>query len=324
MSNDSPRPDISIVFTNWNTREYLRNCLRSVYEKTGGVTYDVIVVDDGSTDGSVEMLRKEFPEVHRIVNERNLGVAKAYNRGVAQARGRYVQMLNTDMLLINNAIKILFDFLESHPNAGACGAWLRNPDMTSQVSFGYFPSFLQGMTDLFFLNDLFPHAGLPSKGICPDERMREPIAVEYVTGASMLIRKDIIDSLGFFDERFTSYCEETDFCYRVMREARLKLYFVPAAQIIHFGGASFSSVRKYQIQLMCSSYHKFFTKHHGAVYSFVTRLLYAVHYAVKFVVRALRYLVSPAAQRGEKKSSMQNARYIVRYCLAPTEKFTGR
>jgi GT2 family glycosyltransferase len=324
MTNNPPQPEISIVFTNWNTRDYMRDCIHSVREKTQGVTYEIIVVDDGSTDGSVEMLQSEFPDVKIVVNEKNLGVAKAYNRGVAQARGKYIQMLNTDMILVNNAIKILHEFLENHPEAGACGAWLRNRDMTSQVSYGNFPSLSQAFVDALFLNELFPSAGFPNRGTIPLETMNTPFETEYVTGASMLIRKNIVDEMGFFDETFTSYCEETDFCYRMKHQAKLKLYFVPDAQIIHFGGASFSKVRKYQTQLLYSGYNKFLTKHHGAAYSFLTRLLYCWHYIIQMIVRSIRYIITFGERKEGKKVKLINSWYNVRYSILINETFTGK
>src|ERR1041385_7312120 len=107
MSGSSPAPDVSIVFANWNTRDYMRDCLLSIREHVRDLTYEIIVVDDGSTDGSPEMLAKEFPEVTSLVNERNLGVTRTYNRGVARGRGRYIQIMNTDMILVDNSPKIL-------------------------------------------------------------------------------------------------------------------------------------------------------------------------------------------------------------------------
>jgi GT2 family glycosyltransferase len=324
MKEHLQTPDISIVFTNWNTRDYMRDCINSVRDKTQGLTYEIIVVDDGSTDGSVEMLQIEFPEVQIVVNEKNIGVAKSYNRGVAQAHGRYIQMLNTDMILFNNAIKILHDFLENHPEAGACGAWLRNRDMTSQVSYGNFPSLSQALIDALFLNDLFPHAGFPNRGIIPLETINTPFETEYVTGASMLIRKKIVDEMGFFDETFTSYSEETDFCYRMKHQAKLSLYFVPAAQIIHFGSASFSKVRKYQTQLLYSGYNKFLTKHHGHIYSFFTRLLYCWPYLIKMIFHLIQLLFFRGYDKDKKKTKLLNSWYNVRYSMLINETFTGK
>lgn len=324
MTPNPPVPDISIVFTNWNTRDYMRDCIYSVREKTRGVTYNIVVVDDGSTDGSVEMLRTEFPDVKVIVNERNLGVAKAYNRGVAKATGRYIQMLNTDMILVGNPIKTLYDFLESHPEAAACGAWLRNRDMTSQTSFGNFPSMKMALADAFFLNELFPRAGFPKRSAIPVESINAPFETDYVTGASMLFRKSIVDKMGFLDDHFTSYYEETDFCYRVKRNGFGKVFFVPDAQIIHFGGVSFGKVRKYQTQLQWSGYNKFQTKHHGKAYSFIARLFYGWHYSVKLVFRFLLYLIADAGQKEEKKNYCLNAWYAFRFSLVPDETFTGK
>lgn len=311
------RPDVSIVYTNWNTRDMMRDCIASVKEKSEGFTYEIIVVDDGSTDGSVDMLRSEFPEVVVLENGKNIGVAKSYNKGVAVARGRYVQMLNTDMLMIHNAIRVLMDFLEAHPEAAACVGRLRNRDMTSQVSYGYFPSFTEALARALFLHRIFPRAHLPHPGIIPPEDVTEPFEAEYLSGADMLIRKSVIDTLGFFDERFTSYCEETDFCYRILHETPYKLYVVPSAEIIHFGGASFAHVSEYRIRLQYSSYDKFLTKHHGKPYALVTRGLYAFQYGVRAVHRGVVALVAPSERA---RTEAREAFWHMRYALFPTER----
>ncbi len=304
------------MFTNWNTKDLMRDCISSVREHTLGVSYEIIVVDDGSTDGSVEMLRNEFPEVIVVENGANIGVAKSYNRGVAVTRGRYIQMLNTDMLFFQNSIKTLLDFLENHPEAAACGGRLRNRDMSAQISIGSFPSFSEALVGVLFLKEVFPGSALPSRGIVVPEQVQTPFEVEYLSGADMLIRKSVVDEIGFFDERFTSYCEETDFCYRVRHQTPLKLFFVPQAEIIHFGGASFKNVREYQIKLMYSSYDKFFKKHHTAAYSMATRVLYAVQYAIRASVRVVLYLAKGGE---EKKKLVVEAFWHVRYALFPQE-----
>ena len=311
-----PGPDVSIVFTNWNTRDLMKECILSVKEKSSGFTYEIIVVDDGSTDGSVEMLTQEFPDIRLVVNERNLGVSRSYNRGVAEASGSYVQMLNTDMKFIHNAIKVMLDFLEHHPEAAACAGKLRNIDMSPQISYGNFPSMTEALVGALFLTQVFPRARLPRRGILPQERDREPIETEYLCGADMLVRKSVIDTIGFFDERYTSYCEETDFCYRVLHETPLKLFYVPDAEIVHFGGMAFKDLREFQIQLIYSSYDKFLRKHHGALYSIITRWLYAFQYGLKTVVRFLGFLFH---RRTAERRSLLEATWHVRYALFPCD-----
>ncbi|MEW6510656.1 MAG: glycosyltransferase family 2 protein [Bacteroidota bacterium] len=314
--NAARRPDVSIVFTHWNVRDLLRNCLISLKEKTVGLTYEIIIVDDGSTDGSVEMIKREFPEVRLVENGTNIGVAKAYNRGAALVTGRYMQMLNTDMVLVNNAIKILMEFLETHPEAGACAGKLRNPDLSTQISYGSFPSLLQGFADAFGLRHLLPFVRWPLAGVCPDDAQTEPLEVEYLSGADMLIRSEVIERIGFFDERYTSYCEETDFCYRIRHESPWKLYYVPQAEIIHFGGQSFSKVPEYRLRLMYSGYDKFFTKHHGEAYSFLTRFLYALRFVRRWIVARVAYAFRPDESH---KWAVTEASWHIRYALFPQE-----
>jgi GT2 family glycosyltransferase len=316
MSRAVSHPDVSIVFTQWNVREMLRDCLHSVQEKTKGLTYEIIVVDDGSTDGSPEMIRTEFPDVILTVNQTNIGVAKSYNKGVALARGKYVQMLNSDMVLVNNAIKVLLDFLESHPDAGACAGKLRNRDMTTQVSFGSFPGLLQAFSEAFGMSHLFPFVHWPQIGICPAESITAPIEAEYLSGADMLIRREVISTIGFFDERYTSYCEETDFCYRIRHDTRWRLYYVPAAEIVHFGGQSFSKVPEYRLRLMYSGYNKFLTKHHGRLYSLATRMLYAFQFARRWAVARIRCMLSPG---DDCRAMITESAWHVKYALFPQE-----
>ena len=318
-SNQNPQPDVSILITNWNGRELLKDCIRSVVEHTMEISYEIIVVDDASTDDSAEMVRKEFPQVLLIQNKKNLGFVGANNAGVPSATGRYVLLLNSDTLLFHNALKVLVDFMDAHPDAGVCGGWLRNKDMSSQVSFGDFPSLKQALSDALFLNVLIPERYLPNRGIKPDPSIKGPIVVDYITGADILIRKTLIDRMGLFDERFQAYCEETDFCYRVKYEARLRSYFVPGAEIIHLVGKSYGKLGKRQVQVHCSSYGKFLKKYHGAAYSFCARALIAWCHLVKLVVREMNYLLAAPSGRPERKLMVLNAWYVVRYSLFPHE-----
>jgi len=316
MTRSQSRPDVSIVFTQWNVRDMLRDCLRSVKDKTKGLTYELIVVDDGSTDGSADMVRAEFPEVKLCVNPSNIGVAKSYNKGVALSRGRFIQMLNTDMLLVNNALRILLDFLEGHPEAGACAGKLRNQDMTTQVSYGAFPGLLQAFGEAFALKHLLPVIHWPQAGVCPAEDIVTPIEAQYLSGADMLIRREVIDRIGFFDERYTSYCEETDFCYRIRHETDWRLFYVPQAEIIHFGGQSFNAVPEYRLRLMYSGYNKFFTKHHGKLYSLFTRSLYAFQFARRWAAAKIRYALRPDP---DGRTMITVSAWHVKYALFPQE-----
>jgi len=311
------RPDVSVVVTNWNGRELLQACLQSIYDKTTDIRTEIIVVDDASTDSSAELVRSKFPDVKLVLNQTNLGFARANNRGIELATGRYVLLLNSDTVLLNNAIKILADFLDTRPDAAVCGGCLKNKDLSTQISYGSFPTFFQALVDALFLNDLFPRAGLPNRGAFPPESAVSPRKVDFIIGADMLIRKEIIDQLGLFDEQFQAYCEEVDFCYRIRQEKRGKAYLVPSAHIVHLCGMSYSKLGERQIQLLYSGYVKFLRKHHGNLYALATRILYAWHHFVKFCVRCVSWLLSSGELKNVKKRSVLNAWYTVWYSVFP-------
>jgi len=302
--------------TNWNGMAVLGNCLQSVIAMTSGLAYEIIVVDDASTDESAAMVRARFPGARLVERPVNGGFVRANNDGVVHAKGKYVLLLNSDTVLLNNALKILAAFLDGHADVGICGGWLTDADGKSQVSFGSFPSLHQACVDALFLNDLLPSCNLPNRGVRPGSGARAPRTVGYVTGAALMCRRELIDRVGLFDERFRAYCEEVDFCRRVLKEG-YSAAFVPSARILHYGGASYGRLGRKKIQIQYTSYNLFLTKYHGKAYAFLTRALYAFHYTVKLVVRTVRFVLSSRTLRASRSQAMLEAWYTVLYSLKP-------
>jgi len=222
--------DISVVIVNWNTRGLLIECLDSVFRTIGNLSFEVWVVDNASTDGSVQTARNSYPKINIIENKQNLGFAAANNLAFSKMRGRYALLLNTDAKLTEGAVKHLYDFMESTPRAGlACGQLL-NPDGTKQNSIANFPCLLSLLANETVLRILLPRK-FPSKR----QAYEKPIEVDSCIGACMIARKKAMDEVGFFDERYFFFLEETDWAYR-MKRAGWKVYFVPAAKIFHAQG----------------------------------------------------------------------------------------
>jgi hypothetical protein len=295
-----------------------------VYQKTAGLSFEVIVVDDASTDESVQMVTKEFPQADLVAGKANVGYVRANNLGVERAKGKYVLLLNSDTYLLDNALKTLVDFMEAHPSTGACGCWLKNSDLSSQVSFGSYPSFLQAVVGATFLPELFPAWRLPNRGVKPVVRSMEPVEVDYITGADLLTRKSLINQMGLFDERFIAYCEETDFCYRVRHTARQSVTFVPSAVIIHLEGATYNKIGRRKTRIYYRSTNLFLEKHHGAPYALATRLVYGWTHLVKLIVRSVRIAFVSADRRPEMKNRVSDSWYAFVYSLfPPTESAKG-
>ena len=224
--------DISIIIVNWNTKELLRNCIASVAETVRGLSYEVIVVDNASSDGSVAMLRDQFPGVIVLENPENRGFGAANNRAMRIMKGRYALLLNSDAVLCEDALKRLFSFMESHPEAGmACGQLLHK-DGSKQNSIAGFPRLLTLLMNVSLLECLFP-ARFPSKR----HNHEGPLEVDSCIGACLMVRKAAIDEVGMFDERYFFFFEETDWALQ-MRRAGWKSFHIPEARIYHLQGQS--------------------------------------------------------------------------------------
>ncbi|MBM4168827.1 MAG: glycosyltransferase family 2 protein [Ignavibacteria bacterium] len=229
--------DLSVIIVNFNTEALLRQCLKSIFDQTDGLRYEVIVVDNASTDHSREMLESEFPSVMRVFNSQNIGFAAGNNIGMRQARGEYLLLLNSDTLVLDGAVQKTLGFMKSNSHAAVAGCKLLNADRSVQPSTANFLSPTSLLIETLFLHKLFGRSDLFEgyyKSLpCTDK----PCEVEVVKGAFMLIRADVMRTLGGFDESYFMYTEETDLCYRA-RMTGHGVYFYPHAHVIHYEGGS--------------------------------------------------------------------------------------
>ncbi|HLA26444.1 MAG TPA: glycosyltransferase family 2 protein [Syntrophales bacterium] len=283
--------DISIIIVNWNTKELLKDCLHSVYKTVQGIVYETIVVDNASEDGSAEMLRREFPAAHLIENKVNRGFGAANNQALSIMKGRYALLLNTDTLLTENAVSLLFSFMEGRPDtAMACGQLL-NADGSKQNSIAAFPSLLTLMTNISLLEYFWPRR-YPSKRYT----FTEPVEIDSGIGACLIVRKQAIDEVGMLDERYFFFFEETDWAYR-MKVAGWKIFHVPQAFIYHLQGQSIGRDVSSRMEFYRSRF-QFFRKW----YSYPGFLLTGAVIVARLMINWLFTSVANILILGQKKS----------------------
>ncbi len=246
---------VSIIIVNWNTKELLRNCLASVFRFPPEEGYEVIVVDNASTDGSQEMVKKEFPSVRLVENSDNLGFSKANNQAIQLAKGKYVLLLNSDAEVLKGSIQALSAFLDEREGVAIVGCRLVNADGAPEESCGRIPSLLavaatklrrRGVR-LRLIDKLASHA-----------LFNETTDVDWVTGACLMGRRDRLLQVGGFDENIFMYFEDIDLCYRVKKLG--KVVFCPGAEVIHFRGGSATDTSD---KIYRESQRHFFKKHFG-------------------------------------------------------------
>lgn len=252
---------LSVVIVSYNTRDLLGDCIDALFGAPSPVEFEVIVVDNGSTDGTREMLRDRFPGVLTILNDVNRRWAGGNNQGAAAASGEYVLFLNSDTVPVEGALASFVRFMDGHPEAALAGCRLHNPDGTLQRSCRSFPGILNLFSESFFLYRIFP--GTRTFGsyhmthFAHDEIRR----VDMVTGAALMVRKAVFAEVGPFDEDFHFYGEETDYCYRASERGH-RTFFFPGAVIVHHGGGSPQARQSYHENLY-AGLRRFLVKHHS-------------------------------------------------------------
>jgi len=298
--------DVSIIIVNWNTKDILKDCLQSVYEQAGDVKFEVILIDNASTDGSVEMIRDEFPKVVVIQNSENRGFAAANNQAIAIARGRYALLLNSDTVVLNGAVAKTAAFSDAHPEAAVVGCRVLNPDRTLQRSCFMFPSLLNMLLSSSYLYKLFPKSKFFGRQHLTWWEMDDEREVDIVMGCFMLVRMEVIEQIGVMDERFFMFGEETDWCYR-FHKAGWKVLFTPIARIIHLHGASTKQRRPEMVLQLRGSTLLFLRKHRGSLAYYLACLLVASF----FFLRIPYWLGMAIISRSCRKKHLRTARIYI-------------
>jgi len=312
--------DLSIIIVNYNVKYYLRECLQSVYCATERVSFEIIIVDNNSTDGSVDMVKNEFPEVKLIENCQNLGFAKATNQVLREHEGKYALLLNPDTVVLPNALDKMVEFMEANPQAGALGCKLLYPDGSLQRSCRSFPT----LTTTFFentgLEKFFPKNKLVAKykmGYWDYNDLRE---VDQPMGSALMIRREVIRQVGLLDERFYMFFEEVDWCFRAKKRG-WKIYFIPRAEIIHYGGQSARSTMSEMMIQGYKSKHKFFRKHYGILSEWIVKQMDLWGLIFKILYRTAIISVNSINGSNDDKEYYRGSREILKDLCGVIKRF---
>jgi GT2 family glycosyltransferase len=295
-------PSLSICIVNYQAADYLRNCLNSIMASPPQGDYEIIVVDNGSTDGSCEMLKSVFPGVILIQNPGNLGFTAPTNQALRYASGQFLLLLNPDTLIHPQAFDILIGFMLEHPQVGVCGPKVLNTDGSLQAPCRRGESRPWAVISYFLrLNRLFPHSKLFGGYLMNYMGEDATHEVAGVAGSCMLIRRQVIDQIGYLDERFFAYQEDADYCFQA-RRAGWQVYYVPAARVTHFGGEGGSRVQPYRsIFAWHQSYWLYYRKNLASDYFFLFNWVFYLLMLVKLLVALLVNLFRPVKSAGRQR-----------------------
>lgn len=266
--------EVSVIIVTRNTRDLALQAVRSVADHGDGLAVEAIVVDNGSSDGTVNALRQTFPGVICLESKKNLGFAKAVNWAATHAKGDFLLLLNSDAELQPGSLRDALAWMRAHPRCGVCGAQLVHENGSRQNSIANFPTLSTELLNKSLLRLLLP-GRYPGK-----ERVFDsPVEVETVIGAFMFVRRELWDSLGGLDERFFFFMEETDFCFQA-RRAGWSTMHLPQVRVTHGGGQSAKQVLPAARVEYWRSRYAYFGKNHGPL----TRLVLRIGLAVRLLV----------------------------------------
>lgn len=264
--------DLSIIIVSYNSKDYLINCLKSI-------NYDaeIIVVDNASSDRTVEEINKLFPGIKIIENYNNIGFAAANNQGIKQAKGRYILLLNPDTKILDDALSKMISWMDSHAKAAVSTCRLLNDDNSFQPTGGYFPTLPSLFFWQFFLDDILPlNSYHPKPSFYQKER-----ELDWVTGAFFLFRREIIGNAGLLDEKFFMYAEELEYCFRI-KKAGFRVFFTPIASITHYGFKSGSKEKALVSEYESLKY--FYQKHYPPQKAILARFILKLGAGIRSVI----------------------------------------
>lgn len=286
--------DLSVIIVTWNCRQYALDCLASI-EKGGArrrIHIEILLVDNDSTDGTVEAVRKAFPSVHVTANRTNAGFATANNQAIRESKGRYVLLLNPDTLVNTDALDTMTAYLDANGSVAAIGPTVLNGDGTQQFTGVRFPNTWNFFSESFFLDRFFPRSRLFGRHKSLYEDFSKPFSVDFVQGSCLMVRRSVLDSVGLLDESYFMYFEETDLCYRI-KNAGYDIHFVPSASITHFGGGEEGHFTERRLLHYHRSLFLFYRKNHGPASRIAVRFVIALRSLIRIGAWSLTALLRP-------------------------------
>ncbi len=274
--------DLSIIIVSWNVCDLLRDCLRSIEAHRYGLDIETIVVDSHSADDSVDMVRREFPEVVLIACDENVGFPRGNNIGLARATGRTLFLLNPDTVVIKDALPVMLRYLDQHPDVGVVGPQLRFGDGSIQSSRRRFPTVRTGMFESTWFEAAAPRTLLDDYYV-HDVADDETAEVDWVMGAAMLIRREVYTAVGGMDPDYFMYSEELDWCRRI-KTAGWGVVYLPTAHITHFQGKSSEQASTARHINFNRAKLRYFRKYHGVIASGWLRSILMINYMAQIVI----------------------------------------
>jgi len=308
--------DLSIIIVNWNSREYLKACLASVFRNTPRVSHEVVVVDSASYDGCDRMLAEHYPSVRFIQSEHNLGFGKANNLAFAESTGQVVLFLNPDTEVIGDAIDVMYEQLHRLPLAGAVGCRLLNSDRSLQTScVQRFPTVTNQILDADWLRLRWPHSPLWGTAVLYSGN-EAPQPVEAMTGACLMMRREIFDRVGQFGKEYFMYAEDIDLCHKI-QSTGLKIYYLPQADVIHYGGGSSQEAASdFATVMMRESIFRFLTRTRGRFYAALYRAAMFHNAFLRLAIVRILVLQRYKAQRPQLSNALCKWRAVLKWSMS--------
>ena len=291
--------DLSILIVNWNSAQYLRPCLASVYREVKGIEFEVLVVDNASYDGSAELIKADFPQATFIQSDKNLGFIGGNNFLSRHAKGRNILLLNPDTEIVGDAVQKMASHLESLPLAGVIGCCLVNADGSVQTnSMQKFPTILNQVLDADFLQRRFPNSSLWNLRPLYEDA-DAPVEIECVSGACLMVKRSLFQKVGLLSDDYVMYADDLDLCAKV-KKAGYRVYFSNQSRVIHYGGRSTGFLQQGLREVwMRDSVHKFLVKFRGPWYAGCYRATMAVVAVLRLTLIVFMRLLSSNASRRE-------------------------
>ena len=297
MEQQNKSVDVSVIIINWNTLKLLETCLESLPASCASHTFEVIVVDNHSTDGSTDMVRQNFPKVKLICNANNVGFAHGNNQGIQASSGRYVSLVNSDVKVLPGCHDKLVEYMDAHQEIGIAGPRILNGDLTLQSSCRRFPSLWNNICDAFAFRRLFPRSAFFAGEHMLYFKHDREIFPDVLVGCFLFARALAVKNFGLLDEAFFMYAEDIDWCLRCWRSG-WKIAFYPSAEAIHYRGGS-SSVDPIRFAVVLQrARQRFWRKHYSIVERFGLACLLTTENTLRWLITAFSATlkISPHAE----------------------------